>query len=384
MRYDVAVVGGGLAGASTALQLARAGFGVLLLEKQRYPVHKLCGEFLSVEVAGAFERLGVLDAVLAAGAQPIESVCVTTSGGAAFRAPLPGCALGLSRYRLDALLADAARSSGVEVRDGTAVRSVAGSLDDGFRVETDGGAAAARLVVGAYGKRDTLDRKLGRPFVAEHAPRVGFKAHYEGVDLGRVIELHAFRGGYCGLSPVEDGRVNACWICDAGVLKAAGGDPEAMIARVFAANAALAGRFAAMRRVSEAFEAVGQVSFARKGLFDGDVCMVGDAAAMIAPLCGDGMAMALVGAELLAAHAAAFLAGRASPEALRRGYAAAWRGTFGGRLRLGRWLHEALTVPALAGPGVRACRSFPALAAWLIRTTRGPAPAVLSRNGGLD
>ena len=159
---DVIVIGGGLAGTSTAIHLARAGRKVLLFEKQRYPAHKLCGEFLSVEVAGLFDRLGVLEAVRAAGACTIETARVTTTGGASFEAPLPGRALGLSRYRLDHLLLGHARTAGVDARDGTPVRDVRGDLGAGFRVETDGAVFAAPLVVGAYGKRGTLDRPRRR------------------------------------------------------------------------------------------------------------------------------------------------------------------------------------------------------------------------------
>lgn len=344
---------------------------MLLLEKQRYPAHKLCGEFLSTEVTAAFERLGVLRAVHAAGAHPIRHTLVTASSGAAFEGPLPGTALGLSRFALDRLLFEHAAASGADVRDGTAVRSVTGSLGGGFEVATSGGRFEARVVLGAYGKRGLLDRKLDRPFFRETTPFVAFKAHYEGLDLPGTIELHAFPGGYCGLSRIEAGRVNACWISHERALQASGGSPEAMIGGAMEANAALAGRFRALRRVSPSFLAISQVSFASKDPFDGDVCMVGDTAGMIAPLCGDGMAMALYGAELAVPLVAAYLRRDLTPEAFRRQYAARLKRAFRTRLRLGRLLHHAYIHPPVAGLAVRTCRTLPGLRRWIIRKTRG-------------
>ncbi|MDX1545580.1 MAG: FAD-dependent oxidoreductase [Rhodothermales bacterium] len=370
MTYDAAIIGGGLAGCSAAIQLARRGHCVVLFEKLRYPHDKLCGEFLSVEVQAMFERLGVLGAVRLAGAHPIRQALVTTMDGAAFRHDLPGTALGLSRYRLDALLAEHARACGATVRDGVAVRSVAGSLDDGFTLETDAGTVAARVVLGAYGKRSTLDRHLGRSFLKERSPYVAFKAHFSGAALPGVIELHSFEGGYCGLSHVEGERINACWITRDEVLKGAGGDPEAMIDGPMQRNPALARRLGAMTRVSDRFCAVAQVSFAPKAAFAGDVCMVGDTAGMIAPMCGDGMAMALRAAELAAPRAAAFLEEEAPAAAFRDGYRAAWRGEFGLRMRLGRWMHHAYCRPSVARVAVAACRRVPAAGRWLMHKTR--------------
>jgi len=289
MTYDVLIIGGGLAGCSAAIQLAERGKRVLLLEKQRYPAHKLCGEFLSVEVLAMFERLGVREAVWQAGAQPIDHTVITTTDGAVFESMLPGTALGLSRYTLDRLLFERARAAGAEAHDGVSVQTIEGTLDEGFGVTTSEGRFEARMVLGAYGKRSTLDRKLDRPFLKARSPFVAFKAHYAGVDLPGVIELHAFPGGYCGLSHVEQGQVNACWIAHGDALKAAGGTPEAMIDQSLGQNPALARRFEAMERVSDKFIAVSQITFVPKGAFAGDVCMIGDTAGMIAPMCGDGM-----------------------------------------------------------------------------------------------
>lgn len=368
--YDVIIIGGGLAGCSAAIQLAERGRRVLLLEKRVLPAHKLCGEFLSTEVMALFRRLGVLEAAEAAGAHRIRHVRATTSNGAVYEGDLPGTALGLSRYRLDQILFQRAAASGADARDGTEVRGVEGTLDEGFTVTTRADPYEGRVVLGAYGKRGLLDRKLGRSFLNDASPLVAFKAHYEGARLPGLIELHSFPGGYAGLSHVEEGRANLCWIGEARLLKAAGSTPEAMIERSLTQNESLAARLHSMRRVSESFLAVSQVSLARKPAFEQDVCMIGDTAGMIAPLCGDGMAMALRSAELAAPHVEAFLQGGPAG-AFREGYAAAWKQAFCLRVRLGRWMHRSYLRPAVAGAVVRACRWTPGLGRWLICQTRG-------------
>jgi flavin-dependent dehydrogenase len=377
MRYDAIVIGGGLAGCSVAHQLARRDHDVLLLEASTYPRHKLCGEFLSPEAQVSLRRLGVLDAVHAAGAASVSRALLTGPRGGTSAHDLPGTALGLSRYRLDELLYRQACAAGVEGRTGTRVSAVHGALDRGFSVEAGGISAEARLVVGAYGRRGVLDRTLDRPFLREQSPYVAFKAHYAGstAALPDAIELHAASGGYCGVGPVEDGRANVCWIGRTDALTAAGGSPEAMLDEVLRRNPALDDRMRGLSRVSGRFEAVSQVPLMPKSRFANDVCMVGDAAGMIAPLCGDGMAMALDAADLLAPLAADWLAGRQSTAAFRTAYRRQWRRRFGRRMRIGRWVHAAAFRPTFTTALLRACTALPPLARWLIRATRGSGPA---------
>jgi len=369
--YDVIVIGGGLAGCSAALQLARRGHAVLLLEKGTYPKHKLCGEFLSPEVQDLCGNLGVLEAMQAAGAHPIDHTRVTTADGVTFESDLPGTALGLSRYRLDQLLFEHAGAAGVDGRTGKRVRAVEGALGDGFTVSTRDEQFTGRVVLGAYGKRGLLDRTLERDFLQERSPFVAFKAHFEGVSMPGQIELHAFDGGYCGLSHVEDGRVNVCWIAHEDTLTASGGQPEAMVAHALAENDALADRLEKMTRVSDTFHAISQIPLVRKAPFERGVCMIGDTAGMIAPLCGDGMAMALHSATLAVPPASDFLNGHVTADEFRTRYAEAWHRDFSRRMQVGRWAHRGYIRPLLANTAVQLCRLVPALGRWVIRATRG-------------
>lgn len=371
--YDAIVIGGGLAGCSAALQLSRRGHEVALLEKATYPRHKLCGEFLSPEAQSALRDLEVLEAVRAAGAQPVDRAQLTGPTGTTVEHALPGTALGLSRYRLDPLLFHRACAVGVDGRPGTKATAVEGTLEEGFAVEAGGQTLSGRLVLGAYGRRSVLDRSLDRPFLNETTGAVAFKAHYTGPPgaLPEGIEVHAAPGGYCGVGPVEDNRANVCWIGRTETLQAAGGTPEAMLQALRRRNSALDDRLRPLSRVSERFEAVSQVSLTSKAQFVEDVCMIGDAAGMIAPLCGDGMAMALDSARLVAPLADRFLAETRSPAAFRAGYRQEWRTTFGRRLRVGRWVHAAAFRPWATTALLRTCRLLPPFARWLIHSTRG-------------
>ncbi len=369
MMYDAIIIGAGLAGCSSAIQLAQRGYRVLLLEQQRYPTHKLCGEFLSVEVISIFERLGILEAVRSAGAVPIRHASVTTCTGQSFHSNLPGTALGLSRYQLDLILMQRAEAVGATCQDGTAVTAIAGSLHQGFAVTTRQDRFTARMVIGAYGKRSGLDRSLTRPFVQRPSPFVASKAHYTGIELPSVVELHAFPGGYCGLSQIEAGRINVCWIGHDQKMKAAAGTGDRN--SVLYQNPVLAERLASMDCISSASQALSQITFELKGKFDQDVWMIGDTAGMIAPLCGDGMAMALRSAELAVPMAADFLQGELEIDRLKRRYTKAWNTEFRTRLQLGRLMHYGFIYPAIAHIGVQLCHQIPAVGDALIRATRG-------------
>lgn len=371
--YDVIVIGGGLAGCSAAGQLARRGHDVLLLEKETYPRHKLCGEFLSPEAQSSFERLGILESVTDAGARPIEHARLTGPNGTTVEQSLPDTALGLSRYRLDHLLFRRACTLGADGRTNTKVTEVEGTLDEGFAVHAGSEVFEGRLVLGAYGRRGVPDRTLNRSFLDHNSPYVAFKAHYAGdtSNIDGTIEIHTAEGGYCGLGPVEEDRVNACWIGHTDALTDAGGTPAAMLEQSLCQNPALADRMTGLTRVSDRFEAVSQVPLMAKEQFVDDVCMVGDAAGMIAPLCGDGMAMALAAADLVVPPAANVLNGTHSATAFKRAYRTRWSNRFKRRLQLGRWVHRAAFHPTATRALLTTCRTLPFLTRWLIRSTRG-------------
>ena len=173
------------------------------------------------------------------------------------------------------------------------------------------------------------------------------------------------------MSEIEGGLANVCLLVRQPVFEREGGGRiEPFVAWMSAQNPALGEWLASAERVSERWMSIAQVPFARKESIVRDVLMAGDAAALVAPLAGDGIAMALYGGRLAADTCAAFLGGRLSAEQVRRDYPRAWRREFGARHRLAGLLQPLMLRPRLLGPGLRLMDAVPPLGRYLIAHTR--------------
>lgn len=371
--YDAAVIGGGLAGCSAAIHLARQGARVALLESKTYPHHKVCGEVLSPECAALLNKLGLSRWLRQRRPAMIDTVEITTPGGTRWEARLPGMALGVSRYALDQALAEQAARQGVDLLPATTVTSVQGSLDNTFHLATrfpaGSDAITARVVIAAYGKRSQLDRTLNRAFLRRPQPFVGLKAHFYGPPLPCRIELHTFPGGYCGLSDIEEGKANACLLVREEVFQQAGSIP-AFIIWMRQQNPRLGAWFANARLASDRWYSISQIPFVAKSTVQDDILMAGDSAGLIAPLAGNGMAMALRGGQLAAEYAGSFLQDKRTADELRRQYAAAWQREFHPRLRLGRLLQAFMLRPQPLALGLHLVKAVPPLGQFIIHHTR--------------
>lgn len=338
----IIIVGGGPAGSGLAIRLARLGFAVSLLEERRFPRHKLCGEFISPECARHFAQLGVLDRIEEAGGTRLRQTVFYSPRGRSFAVPsawFGGHAWGLSRARLDELLLDEARRAGAEVlvetraiglieEHGRVVGLVARNAAGTHRLP-------AALIVDATGRRRALARKFEKRKAGRHAPSlVAFKTHLHGVRPStETCEIYLYHSGYGGLSPIEDGSCNICFIVAAHEVRACGGDPEALLRRVVCAN----GRAAETLRDARAVLPWSSVSIERFGPAElaptPNLLAVGDAAAFIDPFTGSGMLLALESGEALAQAIQARWRGAEAWDELKREYARRHRARFGHRLR---------------------------------------------------
>lgn len=371
--YDAAVIGGGLAGLSAAITLAQQGGRILLLEARTYPYHRVCGEFLSPACYHYLHRLGVLAAITALKPASISQARVTAGQGDTWNTTLPGAGIGISRYALDALLADQARAQGVYLQEKTGVTVVEGDLQAGFRLRARCAGQEqmfqARAVIAAHGKRSRLDHTLGRPFTSRQYPFMGIKSHFEGPSLSRRVELHTFNGGYCGLSEVENGLTNVCLLVRQDVFQDAG-SIDAFVTWMRRQNPFLDHWFTRAQPVRPEWQTVSQLAFCRKSVVEADMLMTGDAAGLIAPLAGDGMEMALQSGQMAAEAVHHFLDGKWTGQMLTQRYSAAWRQNFAARLRLAQWLQSVILRPALVGPGLRLLNHLPALGEFIVSHTR--------------
>ncbi len=343
---DVAIVGAGPAGCAAAVELARAGCRVLLLERSAFPRHKVCGEFLSPEVAGILEELGV-GAVLA-GAAPIESGRVVTPSRCSLEFSFPAPAYGLSRYALDAALARRAADAGATLVERTEIASLEHDTRGSFLTSRDGRRFAARVVLFACG-RDSLFHPPG----GAGGRFFGVKAHYRGAWPAR-LDLLFFPGGYLGVAPIEDGRINVCAWMEKRLLKEAGAIFEDMLGPGIQRE----GRFFFTGPLRPGWQSE-----------DGDRWVAGDAAIFLDPFTGDGIALALQSGRLAAQHLLAGLKGsRLQPEATA--YVQNLQRLCGRQLAVGRLLRLGLKLPVLEMPLARLLASKPSLRHALFRATR--------------
>jgi flavin-dependent dehydrogenase len=369
---DVVIVGGGLAGLAAALDLGARGHRVLVVERKQYPFHRVCGEYVSHEVSPYLRRLGADPAPL--GPAHLTKFRLSSPAGRLLDSPLDLGGFGVSRYRLDDFLYKRALARGVEFVLPATVADV--TFDEAAGRHTlllaNGRQLTARLVLGTYGKRSALDRQLDRPFFAQRSPYLGVKHHLRLPGFARdVIALHNFRDGYAGISAIEDDKLCFCYLTTRTNLKRSGGTIAALEAEVLAQNPHLADILQHAERLYAQPEVINEISFAPKQPVEQHLLMLGDAAGLITPLCGNGMAMALHGAALAAPLADQFLRGQLARPALEAAYGQVWRRTFGGRLRVGRAVQRLFGEPVLSELVVGGLRHWPAAVQALMRQTHG-------------
>jgi flavin-dependent dehydrogenase len=355
--YDAIVVGAGPAGSAAAAVLAGRGRRVLMIEKDRFPRPKVCGEFLSHDARPALSRLGLLERVEAT-AERIDRgwVHLPDVGGVAFRLPQP--ALGISRFSLDDLLARRAIELGAEARFGARVLSVEGAFSSGFRVrslcDTQEDIAAARGVIGAWGRWDALDRTLARRFLARGTRFAGWSRDFQAdASLAGQVHLYAFPGGYCGLSRVEGGVVNLAGVISERTRGRLPGGWEAVVGHARRANADLDRAVSALKEGPTGFLGTGSVYFTAKPPVENGMLMVGDAAGVIDPFSGEGQAAALSSGILAGETLERGLSGEVSLESVPDLYAAAWRRAFSRRFGWSAAFRRLMLSPAAGSLAAR-------------------------------
>ena len=370
-EYDVAVVGGGLAGLAAAILMRRKGYRVVLFEKETYPFHKVCGEYISFESWNFLQSLGL---PLQDWQVPvIDTLHLTAPNGKLFATKLPLGGFGLSRYKLDNELAAIAAREGVHLLENTKVNDI--QHNDQFHLQFNQQFIRAKLCFAAYGKRGNLDVKWNRAFLQKQNKRlhnfIGVKYHIKTAWPENVIGLHNFEQGYCGISKLENGCFCLCYMTRAENLKQSGNSIERMEQDILFHNPHLKKIFLTSEMMQNFPVTISQISFAPKSKLENGVLMLGDTAGMITPLCGNGMSIALHTAKIAVALGDAFLQQKLSRAAMEKNYAEAWRHQFAFRLRMGRLLQTFFGSNRLNNAFVSTFQKAPFLAKPLIRLTHG-------------
>lgn len=352
---DVAIIGAGPAGSTLAALLATQGVRVALYDRDAFPRDKLCGEFLSYDALPILDSLGVLAEIDRAGAPKI-SQCRVVGAKRTYEFAFPHPARGVSRFFLDDLLLRTAVARGALRRDGVAVSSIA---------EVD-----AKIVVGAWGRWGRFDQQLGRAFVRDRSHRnFGFKRHYTGDGARDVIELYAFSRGYLGVNAIEDGRTNICGLVHASRLAHHKGRWDAFIDTIRSEERQLDELYSRHEPAQEHYLSSEPVIFRARSAVEGGIFMIGDASGVIDPLTGNGMAMAIQSAALLAPLLVQLLESPSRRAEIEDEYRRRHRATFASRIAWSRRVAALLSRPRLLDAALAAVRT-PRAGEFLLRRTR--------------
>ena len=366
--YDLIVVGGGPAGTAAAITAAHEGWSVLLLERDRFPRHKVCGEFVSAESLELLSwLLGDAKRNLLERSLPIAETRLLADDRV-LRIPVRPAAASISRHDLDLALWQAAVDAGVSALAKATVHKIERSQL--FRVATAVGEYSARALINASGRWSNLTDKANQ---TSGSRWLGIKAHCHG-EMEAGTELYFFNGGYCGVQPVlasdSATMLNVCGLVRPGV--------AGSLRDLLRCHPVLESRSC---RWEAAFPALSTFPiFFREPLpVCGSMLNTGDAAGFVDPFVGDGISLALRGGHLAARCLSAFLRADCELQASLRTYAHTYRRSLRPVYRASSILRKLLSVPRpLRTPFLAACEFSPRLAQYLVTLTRSRAADTLS------
>ena len=352
--FDLAVIGGGPAGASAAITAARIGMDVLLLEAGKFPRHKVCGEFVSGEALELLTHLVGSDELLISAPQISQARVFIDDQLLQF--PVDPAAVSVSRWNLDLLLWQAAIRSGIDARSESRVHSCR-RTQDRFLIQTGKAEVQARAVINATGRWSNLIKQ--RPELRERW--IGVKSHFFESDPSNSCDLYFFEGGYCGVQPLGSNEVNAAAMVRADVART--------MSDVLRQSKRLALRSLNWKAQMEPV-AVSPLFFRPPLTSENGVALCGDAAAFLDPFAGDGISMALQSGAMAATEFAAYLTGKRSLQAALLAYDRAYREFLAPVLKTGAQLRRLIQLPRLGRIAAVSLLKFPPLARLAVKQTR--------------
>ena len=365
---DVIIIGGGLAGLCNAIHLSKFDKKVLLIEKNSYPKHKVCGEYISNEVLSYLKYLDVNPFDF--GAVNITDFKLSTINNKVISSKLPLGGFGISRYQFDFILSEKAKENGVTILQDQVLN--VNFSEDIFHVATkENNTFTSKIAIGAFGKRSLLDVKMERAFIQKKSPYLGVKIHVKGNFEENLVALHNFKGGYCGVSKVENDIINLCYITSFSSFKKYKSIEDFQEQVVFK-NQYLKEIFKTTTPVFEKPLTISQVSFETKKPIEKHLIMCGDAAGMIHPLCGNGMSMAIQSAQIASKLILNYLNSKlSSRNDLEKQYIREWNKNFKMRLRTGHFIAWLFRKDKIAEILLKTLKKLPFLVPIIIKQTHG-------------
>lgn len=359
----IIIIGAGLAGLTAAIELSRQGYEVVVLEKKELPRHKVCGEYLSYEVMPFLKEMQI-----DIPERPmINRFILSTASGNSIECNLPLGGIGISRKTLDLALYKKAVSLGAEIKFNDKVREVK-YLNGQFELTTSKGEQyQADQVIAAFGKgagwMSYSDMQQEGRLV-----QLGVKQYFEHPMADDLVVLHNFKGGYCGAVKVEDGSVDVAYMVRQDIFSQYK-SPERLEKALLHANPFLKDILVNGTEILDKPLTVSNFQLGNKALVKDHVLYAGDAAAMIPPASGNGMAMAIWGGRLVAGSCHLYFQNGLERSELERHYQSAWQKKMRRRLIWGQQFQKLMgsTWPAEAAMGV--LKTFPAILPKLISLT---------------
>lgn len=365
---SIVIVGGGLAGLIAAIHLKSNNYNVIVIEKNEFPKHKVCGEYISNEVLPYLNSLGLN--IFDLKPTKISKMEFSTAKGKIISGDLPLGGFGISRFILDNYLYKKAIENGCDIIQST-VENIVFNNDEFTISASNGEVYKSEIVIGAFGKRSNIDLKLNRNFIQKKSPWLAVKAHYSGVFPNDLVGLHNFEGGYCGVSKVENDAINICYLADYESFKKYKNIEEFQV-EVVCKNPNLKTIFKKSKLLFEKPMTISQISFEEKNTVDNHILMIGDTAGLIHPLCGNGMAMAIHSAKIVSEVVIQFLDNKINTRKnLEEKFTREWNNNFKQRLATGRLLSKILRKEKLAAFLMQLMVIFPVMLPLIIKKTHG-------------
>lgn len=351
--FDVAIVGGGPGGGSCASFCAAAGLRVLLLERERFPRDKVCGDCLNPSCWPVLRRLGVAERIRSLPHGRLDRVDFITVGGSRVSVPLPRDGdpeIAVRRSILDFELMQRARELGAEVQEKMTLTGAV-RQGDAWSITTSGKAFAARILVAADGRNSGVARFCNLLPRIEKS-RIAIQTHLPlPSGFGERVVLEFRPEGYSGQAPIGDGLLNVCLVSTATRLPAIKRWAEA--------------RFDLPP--SHSWRTITPLERAPILATTPNLFLIGDAARVIEPLTGEGIYYALASGELAANATASIIRGEKDWMTAAAEYQRSHALLYHGRLWVNRIARAAVLHPQLASAALRISSAHPALLCFLTR-----------------
>ena len=369
--FDCAIIGGGLAGLCLAIQLVDKDISVVLFEKNSYPFHKVCGEYISMESWDFLKGLGLPLEEL--NLPVINQLGISSEKGFMLNHELKMGGFGISRYSLDCYLSQIAIKKGVILLENCKVNAVDKISDHTYKINSSGGSFTSKVVCGSYGKYIPAFMQNDSSTEKEKnaANYIGVKYHIKTNLPSSRIELHNFRDGYCGISKVDQGWHCLCYLTTAKNLQENGKDIKTMEENILYKNPFLKDYFTNSEFINSQPLVISNVQFRKKHSDVNGIFLLGDAAGSITPLCGNGMSMGMRASKLLVTELIALFAHKQLKEDVVKNYRSSWNHAFNRRITAGYYLQNLFGRTNTTDYSLRILARLPFVTSKLVSLTHG-------------